>query len=78
MPDTHDNIKNPRRVATIWTREIIQAKLQAMKYARSNCIRASMLAEKYAGIASELEAQLPGGFFDMCDSYYSKDRKGAI
>ena len=76
MPDTHDNIKNPHRAVTIWTREIIKYKLQVMKYAKSDCVRPSMLAKKYAVIASEVEAQLPGWFFALCDSHYSKDRNG--
>ena len=62
--------------ATNCTRQIIIAKLQAEKYARSNGIGASMLAEKYAKIASEREEKLPGWFFAKCDWYYSKDRNG--
>ena len=76
MVRANKNIRNPHMVATSRTRNIIIAKLQAEKYARSDCIGASMLAESYAKSASEQEEELPGWFFSMCPWYYDRDRHG--
>ena len=67
MSDSLYDIWNPYTTATNHTRKIIIAKLQAEKYARSDGIGASMLAEKYAKIATEREEDMYRWFFNACD-----------
>ena len=75
-PDSYLDIM-PNWYLTIFARDIMQSKVQASNYARSNERGARLLAEEYAKSATEYESHMSNKYWSECNYvYYRKDSNG--